>query len=409
MNITAFRRILITLTIALLAVLYTPAQTTAFTYQGRLLDNNLPATASYDLLFRLWDSEIDGGGFGVVTHQDVPVSNGIFTVVLDFGNLFTGPERWLEISIRPAGTTDQYLTLSGRQRLTSAPYAIKSLNSDTATTALNLGGVPANQYVLTNSNDLLRVAGTRNVSAGIGAGQANVGNDNSFFGDSAGEGNTDGTNNTYVGSGAGESIISGSNNTFVGAFSGFPRTSGSFNSLFGVQARFTSDNLTHATAIGAGAQAAFSDTIQLGRDSSDAVRIGRLGSNGTLAVCLNSDKFLATCLPTANIKTNITDFSSGIDVIRKLRPVSFNWKGDNRLDVGLVPEEVAGITPLLVTHNEKGEVEGVKYDRIGVVLVNVVKEQQSQIEAQQKQIDDLKVLVCEIKPEANVCRKEGGK
>lgn len=57
------------------------------------------------------------------------------------------------------------------------------------------------------------------------------------------------------------------------------------------------------------------------------------------------------------------------------------------LDMGLVAEEVAAFEPLLTTTNTKGEVEGVKYDRIGVVLVNAVKEQQSQIETQQKQLD----------------------
>lgn len=51
-------------------------------------------------------------------------------------------------------------------------------------------------------------------------------------------------------------------------------------------------------------------------------------------------------------------------------------------DLGLGAEDVAAIEPLLVTYNAKGEVEGVKYDRIGVVLVNAVKEQQAEISSQ---------------------------
>ena len=58
-------------------------------------------------------------------------------------------------------------------------------------------------------------------------------------------------------------------------------------------------------------------------------------------------------------------------------------------DLGLGAEDVAAIEPLLVTYNETGQVEGVKYDRIGVVLVNAVKEQQQQIAAGQKTIDQL--------------------
>src|SRR6185295_12638631 len=96
-------------------------------------------------------------------------------------------------------------------------------------------------------------------------------------------------------------------------------------------------------------------------------------------------------------------------------------------DMGLVAEEVAGVEPLLVTHNNKGEIEGVKYDRVGVVLINAVKEQQAQIEdqrtliqsqqksletqqrqieQQQRQVDALKTLVCSMKASADICKKE---
>ncbi len=57
-------------------------------------------------------------------------------------------------------------------------------------------------------------------------------------------------------------------------------------------------------------------------------------------------------------------------------------------------EDVAKVEPLLVTRNDKGEVEGVKYDRITAVLVNAVKEQQQQIQQQQDEIASLKQLVC---------------
>ena len=60
-------------------------------------------------------------------------------------------------------------------------------------------------------------------------------------------------------------------------------------------------------------------------------------------------------------------------------------------DMGFVAEEVAKIEPLLVTHNDKGEIEGVKYDRVAVVLINAVKEQQAQIEQQRSQIELLRM------------------
>ena len=33
-----------------------------------------------------------------------------------------------------------------------------------------------------------------------------------------------------------------------------------------------------------------------------------------------------------------------------------------------------------MTHNDKGEIEGVRYDRLNVVLINAIKQQQEQIE-----------------------------
>jgi type III secretory pathway lipoprotein EscJ len=63
------------------------------------------------------------------------------------------------------------------------------------------------------------------------------------------------------------------------------------------------------------------------------------------------------------------------------------------------------------TLNNDGQVEGVKYDRVGVVLINAVKEQQAQIEAQQKQIEQqraeikaLKALVCRTNRRAAICK-----
>jgi hypothetical protein len=107
-------------------------------------------------------------------------------------------------------------------------------------------------------------------------------------------------------------------------------------------------------------------------------------------------------------------------LIERLRPVSFDWKDGGTHDLGLVAEEVADAEPLLTTTNAKGEVEGVKYDRVGVVLVNAVKEQQSQIEALSKELADQKTvnqdlnsridaltrLVCVSNPGAAICKEE---
>lgn len=123
------------------------AQTTAFTYQGRLTDAGNPANDNFDLQFKLFDAMAGGVQQGAtLVRTPVPVNAGNFTVTLDFGGaVFSGPDRFLEIGVRPAGSANPYTVLSPRQPVNSTPYAIRSMNST------QLGGVDASQYVTTSS------------------------------------------------------------------------------------------------------------------------------------------------------------------------------------------------------------------------------------------------------------------
>jgi hypothetical protein len=102
------------------------AQTTAFTYQGRLTDNGAPASGNYDLRFTTYDALAAGNLVaGPLTNQLVMVTNGLFTVSLDFGNSFDGSDRWLEIGVRPGGSnTVPFTALIPRQAITPTPYAL---------------------------------------------------------------------------------------------------------------------------------------------------------------------------------------------------------------------------------------------------------------------------------------------
>lgn len=132
------------LTLGLLTAAFglpTFAQGTAFTYQGRLNDGANVANGIYDLRFRLYDSS---GGAGVIagpiTNSPVAVSNGLFTVTLDFGaGVFTGPARWLEIGVR-SNLIGNFTTLSPRQALTATPYAITAGNTTGPVDATQLTG-----------------------------------------------------------------------------------------------------------------------------------------------------------------------------------------------------------------------------------------------------------------------------
>src|SRR5262245_21733192 len=106
------------------------AQTTAFTFQGKLNDGGMPAAATYDIEFKLFDVAAGTGQVGpTVAVASVTTIGGIFTVQLDFGpGVFTGADRWIEVSISPAGQNN-FTTLAPRQKLGSAPYAVQTLDS----------------------------------------------------------------------------------------------------------------------------------------------------------------------------------------------------------------------------------------------------------------------------------------
>lgn len=126
------------------------AQTTAFTYQGKLTDAGNPANGNYDLQFKLFDTATVGTGTqqgSTIPNPTVQVVDGIFTVQLDFGaNVFDGTARYLEIAVRPAGNPNPHTILAPRQPISSSPYAIQTLN------ATKLGGLDASRYISSDVN-----------------------------------------------------------------------------------------------------------------------------------------------------------------------------------------------------------------------------------------------------------------
>src|SRR6202008_3815680 len=86
---------------------------------------------------------------GAVLTNAVPVSNGLFTVTIDFGaGFFNGSNYWLEVDVRTNGAGG-YANLNPLQALTPAPYAIfaataSNLNGTLPTAQLS-GTIPASQ------------------------------------------------------------------------------------------------------------------------------------------------------------------------------------------------------------------------------------------------------------------------
>ena len=121
----------------LLLIQLAHSQTTELTYQGSLKNTGVPANGNYDFEFLLFDS-LSGGTqiASTLSVAGVTVANGLFSIRLNFipGVPFTGENRYLEVRVRPTGQGSM-TTLSPRQLVTSAPYAIRSGNAGFATVA----------------------------------------------------------------------------------------------------------------------------------------------------------------------------------------------------------------------------------------------------------------------------------
>jgi len=138
-NNASWRRSILPLVLAACAGLATTAQAgpldEEFTYQGELRDAGVPANGAYDFRFRLYDAEVGGAQVGPQLVRTANVTDGRFVTLLQFGAIFNGQDRWLEVEASPAGA-GAWVTLAPRQALNATPYAVYSMNAGSANTAL---------------------------------------------------------------------------------------------------------------------------------------------------------------------------------------------------------------------------------------------------------------------------------
>ena len=126
----------------LAAALNLSAQSTAFTYQGRLTDNGAPYTGSAEVQATLWNAS--AAGTVVASNNPVQVimnvANGLFTLPLDFGAspFAAGADRWLQLEVRT--TIGPFTALTPRQTLMPTPYAMTAGNLTGTLPAAQLSG-----------------------------------------------------------------------------------------------------------------------------------------------------------------------------------------------------------------------------------------------------------------------------
>jgi len=141
----------LTLTIMLLTIAWAGAAPlgTGFTYQGRLDDSGQPANGLFDFNFKLYDAEVAGAQVGPaagVNISAVTVTDGVFSVTLDFGSAFNGSARWLEISVNTNLATPLN-ALTPRQPVQPTPYALYAAEAGSVSASAVNGAAIANNAV----------------------------------------------------------------------------------------------------------------------------------------------------------------------------------------------------------------------------------------------------------------------
>ena len=165
-------------------------------------------------------------------------------------------------------------------------------------------------------------------------------------------------------------------NTAIGAYAAYNLISGSNNTILGFEASPSSSSVDNEITLG-----------------------------NTSVTVLRANTTTITSLSDRRDKTDIADITEGLPFLKQLRPVVFTWNTRDKAKVGIksagfIAQELLtlqkqskiGANLDLVSENNPDKLEA-RYGNLLPVIVKAVQEQQSIIDMQQKQIDELKKLV----------------
>jgi hypothetical protein len=163
----------------------------------------------------------------------------------------------------------------------------------------------------------------------------------------------------------------------------------------------TAMQINHETGnVGIGTNSVASPTEKLDVDGTARLR-GLTASTGTTVVADGNGKLWKQS-SSQRYKTNIQGLEYDADKVLDLRPVRFQWKTTGQDDIGLIAEEVEGIARDLVIYDQEGKPDAVKYDKVALYLLEIVKDLKSENESLKQRLDLLE------KNMANIERRGSG-
>jgi len=185
---------------------------------------------------------------------------------------------------------------------------------------------------------------------------------------------TTGYNNTAIGNFAGDALLTGYNNTYLGNSTDASSTSAINQTMIGYDATGQADN---SVTLGNSDVTA----IYMAEDSGATIYAGNATFGGD--VTISSD---------IRLKSNIVSLGSTLSKLLLIDGKSYTMNSDGKDKIGVLAQEVQEVFPELVGEDTEGMLT-VNYQGLVPVLINALKEQESKINDQQNQIDELKNLV----------------
>jgi myosin heavy subunit len=131
------------------------------------------------------------------------------------------------------------------------------------------------------------------------------------------------------------------------------------------------------------------------------------------AVYVNGDDKIGTLSSSRRYKEEIKPMDKASEALFALKPVTFRYKKEVEpsgvLSFGLIAEEVAEISPDLITCDKDGTPETVRYEAVNAMLLNEFLKEHRKVQEQEVTISELKkameTVVAQLKEQDSKIQK----
>jgi len=209
-----------------------------------------------------------------------------------------------------------------------------------------------------------------------------------------------GDENTAIGALALQQDTTGHDNTAVGGEALFNNTRGSANIALGRGAGFDQDLGNNNIYIGDIGVAGENNVIAVGRTPASGINYEATYVGGIhdavvtdRIVYVQSDGRLGTLASSRRYKEEIKPMNNVSEALFGLKPVTFRYKQQidpaRKVSFGLIAEEVAEISPDLVSCDKEGKPQTVRYEAVNAMLLNEFLKEHREVQELKKQVEAL--------------------